>query len=292
MMFFQHLPIQWFQHWRLLNEVALFTFVLLIVMVGVGQFIAIEITFADQRIQGAKDGMLLRPTSPFCMSVDFCSSLLPKGRLIKCFCICCLEFVSTFVHGSKDFLCRSLTTNPQRIRKFVEGTVDQFFGRQTCPKQGFRGLTTNPQRIRKFVEGTVDQFFGPQTCPKRTPRNPIFFVPCLLNCYLKTFRSKFGIRLFISSFGHSYLWIPLFVPIGEALNPGPNHDLLHINVINPTALLGKIDAITALGKGIHCISESSVTNKAQFFDSQGLSSFASVCSVFCHGRPTHTWHFA
>ena len=260
MMFFQHLPIQWFQHWRLLNEVALFTFVLLIVMVGVGQFIAIEITFADQRIQGAKDGMLLRPTSPFCMSVDFCSSLLPKGRLIKCFCICCLEFVSTFVHGSKDFLCRS--------------------------------LTTNPQRIRKFVEGTVDQFFGPQTCPKRTPRNPIFFVPCLLNCYLKTFRSKFGIRLFISSFGHSYLWIPLFVPIGEALNPGPNHDLLHINVINPTALLGKIDAITALGKGIHCISESSVTNKAQFFDSQGLSSFASVCSVFCHGRPTHTWHFA
>ena len=54
MMFFQHLPIQWFQHWLLLNEVALFIFVLLIVMVGVGQFIASQITFADQRIQGAK----------------------------------------------------------------------------------------------------------------------------------------------------------------------------------------------------------------------------------------------
>ena len=53
--------------------------------------------------------------------------------------------------------------------------------------------------------------------------------------------------------------------IASAVHPGPNHDLLHINVINRTALLGKIDAITALGKGIHCISESSVTNKAQFW---------------------------
>ena len=70
----------------------------------------------------------------------------------------------------------------------------------------------------------------------------------------------------------------MFVPIGEALHPGPNHDLLHINVINRTALLGKIDAITALGKGIHCISESSVTNKAQFW----FARIVVVCDSMFH----------
>ena len=59
----------------------------------------------------------------------------------------------------------------------------------------------------------------------------------------------------------NFLWIPLFVPIGEALNPGP-HSFLHVNVINPTSLYGKVPDVLSLGEGIHCLSETSVTSKA------------------------------
>ena len=59
----------------------------------------------------------------------------------------------------------------------------------------------------------------------------------------------------------NFLWIPFFVPIGEALNPGP-HSYLHVNVINPTSLYGKVSDVLSLGDGVHCLSETSVTPKA------------------------------
>ena len=59
----------------------------------------------------------------------------------------------------------------------------------------------------------------------------------------------------------SVAWVPLFVPIGEALNPGP-HSYLHVNVINPTSLYGKVSDVLSLGDGVHCLSETSVTPKA------------------------------
>ena len=70
--------------------------------------------------------------------------------------------------------------------------------------------------------------------------------------------AQFWLKLMLHG---NFLWIPLFAPIGEALNPGPS-SFLHVNVINPTSLYGKVPDVLSLGDGIHCLSETSVTPKA------------------------------
>ena len=66
--------------------------------------------------------------------------------------------------GDDDAWLISLTNrtyNPLTCIRDNWGLCQQF-----KPKQkGFRGITTNLQQIMKYVEGTVDQFFGPQLAP-------------------------------------------------------------------------------------------------------------------------------
>lgn len=233
MMLFQHLPIQVFQHWLLLNEVTRCNFVLLMVMVGVGEFNLIKSIPADRWSHCKKDRMPLWIISSPPFFAVFHSQMILKGIVVNGFFQYNLEPICRLLHWCIVFF------NP--VFRHTSSLAEHFLRFVMC------GLHV------KFLIVTLSFYTTDVKIPLCQSRN-------LSMRYLL----KRGICLFTFVFAWSYLWIPLYVPIGEALNPGPSHDLLHVNVINPTALLGKVDAITALGKGIHCISESSVTNKAQY----------------------------
>ena len=108
-------------------------------------------------------------------------------RIISCVLKFCI--FQTLPCSRKQALQTRVDYQDVLIRQILEEWWDESISfhwglcQQSKPKQkGFRGLTTNLQRIRKYVEGPVDQFFRPKTCPKRSPRNLIDERSCTSCC--------------------------------------------------------------------------------------------------------------